>query len=79
MLMVMTAKVKKALHVETILLLNTVRFGTQREVIAGDVPNQIVSWSGFLVSSVGSNSSVQLVHLPLGHRGLSGDSSSQMP
>ena len=71
--------VQTALHMETILLLSAGRFGTQKEVIAGDLPSQIVSLSGFLVSSAGNDSSVRLVHLPLGDRGLCGISPPQMP
>ena len=70
--------IQTAPHVETILLLNAGRFGTQREVIAGDLPSQIVSLSGFLVSSAKRDSSVPLVHLPLGDRRLCGISPPRM-
>ena len=66
-------------HVETILLLNAVKFSRQRGAIAGDLPSQIVSPSKFLVSSIVNDSSVPLVHPPLGGRELCGISPPQMP
>ena len=77
MLMVRATEVREdsvqtAPHVEAILLLNAGRFSTQREVIAGDLPSQIISLSGFLVSSAKSDSSFPLVHLPLSDRGCVG-------
>ena len=70
--------VQKTLHMETILLLNAERFGKQRGAIAGDLPSHIVSPSKFLVSLIVNNSSVQLVHLPLGDKELCGISPHQI-
>lgn len=71
--------VQTTLHMETILLLNAERFGTQREVIADGLPSHIAFLSGFLVNSAGNDSFVQLIHLPLGDRGSCGISPLQMP
>ena len=50
--------VQTTLHMETILLLNAERFGKQRGATAGDLPDQMVSPSKFLVSLIVNNSSV---------------------
>ena len=70
--------VQTTLHMKTILLLNAERFGIQRKVIASNLPSWVVSLSKFLVSSAASNSSIQLVHLPLGDRGSYGISPPKM-
>ena len=74
MLMVRAAGVREdfiqiTLHMETILLLNAERFGMHREEIAGSLPSQIISLSGFLVNSAGNNSFIRQVHFPSGDRG----------
>ena len=58
---------------------NAERFRMQRGVIAGSLPSQIVSLSGFLLKLAGNNSFVWLVHLSLDGRGSGGISPLQMP